>query len=83
MINTVDKYLRVHKKEVFSITCDKCGKEIMSDDVVEMQEAYHVRLTGGYGSIFGDESKVAADFCQQCLKELIGPYCRVNEGGEE
>ena len=70
--------INVPRTEVVSIVCDKCGKEIIPDDAMEYQEIYHIRFTGGYSSVFGDESRVAADFCQQCLKEIIGSYCRVD-----
>jgi len=77
MIKTV--ILNVPRTEVVAITCDKCGKEITPHAAMEYQEVYHVRFTGGYASVFGDESRVAADFCQQCLKEIIGPYCRADK----
>lgn len=64
----------LEREVVESVTCDKCGKVITPDDTVEWQELYSIQFTGGYGSVFGDESTIRADFCQQCLKELIGPY---------
>ncbi len=66
-------------QEVLSCICDRCGKEFLVDDVIEMQEFHHIRFTGGYGSVFGDEIKIECDLCQCCLKELIEPYYR--EGG--
>ena len=56
--------------------CDRCGKKITSDDFVEWEEKYLVRLTGGYGSVFGDGEQIECDLCQACLHELIGPLCR-------
>ena len=76
MINT--SIIKVPRAEVISINCDKCGKEITPDEMMEYQEVYSIRFTGGYSSVFGDGSRVAADFCQQCLKEIIGPYCRAD-----
>ena len=49
------------------------------DDVVEFQEFHSIWVQGGYGSVFGDGSDVSVDFCQRCLKELIGLY--IKEGG--
>ncbi len=40
-------------------------------------EALRLRFAGGYGSVFGDGARVEADLCQYCIKELIGPFCRV------
>ena len=69
--------IQVPRAKIISITCDKCGVEASPEDVMEFQEFYCIRFTGGYASIFGDESKVEADFCQKCLKEIIGPYYRI------
>jgi hypothetical protein len=44
---------------------------------MEWQESLQLRFTGGYGSVFGDGTKVAVDLCQHCVKELLGAYCRV------
>jgi hypothetical protein len=78
MINTILRKVETQEDHVISVTCDKCKKEIFTEDWVDIQEMHHIRFTGGYGSVFGDESKVECDFCQQCLKEIIGPYCRIN-----
>lgn len=56
--------------------CDRCGKKITPDDIVEWEEKYLVRFTGGYGSVFGDGEQIECDLCQSCLHELIGPFCR-------
>jgi hypothetical protein len=78
MINTISRKVKRQEDHVISVTCDKCKKVIHTDDYTEIQEMHHVRFTGGYGSVFGDESKVECDLCQQCLKEVIGQYCRVD-----
>lgn len=59
--------------------CDKCGREFSNDtieDEIELQETHSIRFTGGYGSVFGDMVNVECDLCQNCLKELIGDFCR-------
>ena len=56
--------------------CDRCGKKIAPDDVIEWEGKYLIRFTGGYGSVFGDEEQIECDLCQACLHELIGPFCR-------
>ena len=58
--------------------CDRCKKEIKETDMVEIQEAYSIRFTGGYGSVFGDMNNVGCDLCQHCLMELIGKFCVYN-----
>lgn len=59
------------------LTCDRCGRVVPESDHAEWSETLRLRFTGGYGSIFGDGSKVEVDLCQQCVKELIGPFCLV------
>lgn len=56
--------------------CDKCAKKVTVDDMIEWQEFYHIRLTGGYGSVFGDTEEVKCDLCQKCLLEMIKDYYR-------
>lgn len=58
-----------------SITCDKCKKEY--DDVMEMQEFLHYVNDAGYASIFGDGNRLRLDLCQNCTKELLGPFIRI------
>lgn len=64
---------------VKSISCDKCKREIQVDDL-ESQEIIQIQHRCGYGSIFGDENIIRAEFCQECAKELFGQYLRVEEG---
>jgi len=59
------------------LTCDRCGRIVPVSDAMEWQESLQLRFTGGYGSVFGDGTKVAVDLCQHCVKELLGAYCRV------
>lgn len=62
----------VQREEVVSVICDRCKGEFED----EIQEFHHIRFTGGYGSVFGDGSRVECDLCQRCLKELVGEFCR-------
>jgi len=66
------------EEEIFDkFICDRCKKEIFDDDM-ELQEAYSIRLLGGYASVFGDGCKVDCDLCQHCLKDLIEDFCTYN-----
>jgi len=68
------------KQEVIeSLVCDKCGKGITPDDIIEWQESYSINFVGGYGSVFGDMVEVTCDLCQHCLKDLIGDICLYGE----
>lgn len=70
----------VQKEVTHSVTCDVCGKTYsLDDDVFEVQEFTHIRLSGGYGSVFGDGDMVELDLCQHCLKKKLGEYVRIIE----
>jgi antitoxin CcdA len=57
------------------VTCDVCKRRYdYNKDVWEAQEFQHIRIEGGYGSVFGDGNKLKADICQDCYKEIIGKY---------
>jgi hypothetical protein len=86
MINKIKKAITEEQEVAVSVTCDVCGKvyktEIsgFDDDVFEVQEFTHIRLHGGYGSIFGDGDTVECDLCQNCLKDVLGAHLRITEG---
>lgn len=75
MIRTQSR--QVECQEETALVCDRCGREITPDEDSEWSEAVRIRFTGGYGSVFGDGARVEADLCQRCVKELIGPFCRI------
>lgn len=60
--------------------CDRCH-QIYDVDVncMEAQEFHHINFVGGYGSIFGDGTVVECDLCQNCLKELLGEFIRIDK----
>ena len=65
--------LKTEKRDVVMIdgyVCDSCKKHI--DDEMEIQEMMLLRAVGGYGSVFGDGSKLSLDLCQHCIKKHLG-----------
>lgn len=78
MIHTVTTKEIVDKQSVQAVTCDKCHRQYPAENYIEIQEFHHIRFTGGYGSVFGDEADVECDICQHCLKKIIGDVCRVS-----
>ena len=63
------------------ITCDVCKKECDADsDWEEAEEFLMINRICGLGSVFGKESTITIDMCQQCLKSKLGKYIRVKEG---
>ena len=78
------------KKVVVAIQCDRCQKVYRKEEVEghilkkfndmwEINEFLRLDFSCGYGSIFGDGAKVECDLCQHCVKDLIGPYARIQE----
>ena len=65
--------------ELESVTCDICGKTYFNSDNIgefEIQEFLYFNNICGYGSVFGDETKISLDICQHCLKEKLGEYIK-------
>lgn len=70
-----DKEIKEVEVEKFvGITCSVCKTFYGADDVMEIQEFYHIHFTGGYASVFGDMSEIRCNICQKCLKKMIGDY---------
>jgi len=47
---------------------------------MEIQEYLHIDYEAGFGSVaFPDLSRVRGDFCQYCVKELLGDFLTVTE----
>lgn len=58
------------------VVCDICKKEYgySGNECFEAQEFQHIRVHGGYGSVFGDGSVLKADICQHCFQKIFGKY---------
>ena len=71
----------VENDVVVGFECDRCEKsyhEANGDDWIEIQEAMHWKMIGGYGSIWGDDSDVEIVLCQKCAHELLSPFVTIN-----
>ena len=64
---------KIIKNKLSAMTCDICGKDILTD-FVESQECFNIVHSCGYGSLFGDGSIITIDICQKCFKEKLGQY---------
>ena len=60
--------------------CDRCGL-VMAQDAkdTEWEERFIISFRAGYASIFGDGNFVEGDFCQTCIKSLLGQWLRLTE----
>ena len=73
MIKTKEETRQVYV--VDKVVCNKCKKELDPlNDMMEYQEMLHIDFIGGFESVFGDENHLSADFCQNCVKEILGEY---------
>lgn len=64
--------------EAYDVTCDRCGREMVPNELdCEHQERLAVRFRAGYCSEFGDGNLVEGDFCQHCVKDVLGPWLRI------
>ena len=62
----------IEEKQFETVTCDICKKEyVRGDDVLEIQEFFNIRSTGGYGAIIGDESTLEIDICQHYFISML------------
>jgi len=70
----------VEHQTMESFICDMCKTEWENtpENDLELQEAYSIRFTGGFSSVFGDMNNVSCDLCQHCLMKLIGEFCVYN-----
>lgn len=57
--------------------CDRCGRIIPPSDHTEDQERLAIDFTAGYAGVFGDGNHVRADFCQHCVKKVLGRWLRI------
>ena len=68
--------VRRNVHEVISIECDRCKKIVEAEDCLSFQETLSLSLVGGFASVLGDGSHYELDFCQTCVKEVLGPFMR-------
>lgn len=73
------KEVQVTKQALESLQCDICQKEYGPQDFLDTQEFLHINFVGGFGSIFGDMNRVHADICQDCLKDKLGEYLKIDK----
>jgi hypothetical protein len=65
---------------VKQIRCDRCDRLAeVGDAEMEFQEFVSINQKAGYASIFGDGNHVQLDLCQHCLKDVFGPWLRIDD----
>lgn len=65
------------ESRVLAKVCDRCLKRVTNDDIFEFQEFLHIKLMGGYGSVWGDGNVVEADLCQRCTHSILKDFARI------
>lgn len=61
---------------VDQIRCDRCDKEAHRTEF-DFEQMTSIGFDAGYGSIFGDGSRVEIDLCEPCLRATLGTWLRV------
>ena len=61
----------VFMEPVECLQCNNCRLRL-EPDTPEFHDALHWEDTGGYGSIFGDGTKVSLTLCGPCLDKIAG-----------
>lgn len=65
---------------VKQIRCDRCDRLAQVGDAeLEFEEFVSINQQAGYASIFGDGNYVQVDLCQHCLKDVLGPWLRIDD----
>ncbi|MEX3963341.1 antitoxin Xre/MbcA/ParS toxin-binding domain-containing protein [Paraburkholderia sp. EG286B] len=64
--------------ETAACICDGCGR-LMRPDAGdgEWQERMSLTWRGGFASVFGHSVEMNLDFCQHCVKAILGEWIRV------
>lgn len=83
-LKNITKVMR-EVEEIVSVMCDVCKKIVnvqneTIDSIIGVEEMTSISYCGGYGSVFGDQSKIELDICQECLQERLGDFIRVTPG---
>lgn len=68
----------VEVQQLTQCVCDRCGRDLMDDD--EKHECLSISYVAGYGSVFGDGKTVEGDFCQHCVKDVLGQWLTIKSG---
>jgi hypothetical protein len=63
---------------VHELVCDSCDI-VATRNETEFFEFTSIGYVAGYGSIFGDGSRVEIDLCQSCLRDALGAWLRVKD----
>lgn len=61
-----------------SLNCYRCNKEPEDKHLrgLDDQEWLRYKDIGGYCSIFGDTNEWHIILCQECTKDVLGPYIK-------
>ena len=68
----------VPTETVSEITCDCCKTRFTANDAGWF-EIQSIGFVAGYSSIFGDGYAISIDLCQDCLKQNLGQWLRVEK----
>lgn len=67
------RYSEETKKELISMVCNKCGKEMKVENGVALEGSLNISYGWGYFSKKDGETH-SFDFCENCYDELIKTF---------
>lgn len=56
--------------------CDRCEKKLVPSSE-GWDEKWSMEHQAGYHSLFGDGNKVSLDLCQECVRDVLGSWLRI------
>jgi len=71
--------VQITEQRITAIECSRCKKTATPDDFVEWQEFFTWINTGGFGSVWGDGTKVSVDLCQQCTHDIFSGFATIHD----
>lgn len=74
IVSNCGKY-NVYSEAIEDLRCNNCNIQL-KPDTTDFYDALHWEDIGGYGSFFGDGTKVSLTLCGPCLDAIAGHLLR-------
>lgn len=65
--------------EVVASTCNRCQRQLSTDEPGEWQERLSFDHSCGFDSVFGDGNTISLDLCQHCVQEVLGQWLQITK----
>lgn len=76
----MQKFKEKKIESLHELICDVCKRSaLVHGNDYEAAEFVSINYTGGYKSIFGDNTKICIDICQYCFKDKLGTWLQISQ----